>query len=73
MYEPLVPARLAYDTAGVPWSAAYGDLYHSAEGGPGQARHVFLRGSRLPERWQGRERFVILETGFGTGLNFLAT
>lgn len=73
MYEPLVPARLAYNEAGVPWSEAYGDLYHSAEGGPGQARHVFLRGSRLPERWQGRERFVVLETGFGTGLNFLAT
>ncbi|NTV96341.1 MAG: tRNA (5-methylaminomethyl-2-thiouridine)(34)-methyltransferase MnmD, partial [Thiobacillus sp.] len=73
MYEPLIPARLAYSEAGVPWSEQYGDLYHSAEGGPGQARHVFLRGSRLPDRWQGRNRFVILETGFGTGLNFLAT
>ncbi|MDD5363885.1 MAG: bifunctional tRNA (5-methylaminomethyl-2-thiouridine)(34)-methyltransferase MnmD/FAD-dependent 5-carboxymethylaminomethyl-2-thiouridine(34) oxidoreductase MnmC [Gallionellaceae bacterium] len=73
MYEPLIPARLAYSEAGVPWSEQYGDLYHSAEGGPGQARHVFLRGNRLPERWQGKDRFVILETGFGTGLNFLAT
>jgi tRNA 5-methylaminomethyl-2-thiouridine biosynthesis bifunctional protein len=27
----------------------------------------------LPQRWAGRERFVILETGFGLGLNFLAT
>ncbi|MDR1850283.1 MAG: bifunctional tRNA (5-methylaminomethyl-2-thiouridine)(34)-methyltransferase MnmD/FAD-dependent 5-carboxymethylaminomethyl-2-thiouridine(34) oxidoreductase MnmC, partial [Zoogloeaceae bacterium] len=40
---------------------------------PAQARHVFLAGNGLPERWQGRERFVILETGFGLGLNFLTT
>jgi tRNA 5-methylaminomethyl-2-thiouridine biosynthesis bifunctional protein len=73
MYQPLTPARLTYSEAGIPWSEQYGDLYHSAEGGPGQARHVFLRGSRLPERWQERDRFAILETGFGTGLNFLAT
>lgn len=73
MYEPLVPARLAFSDDGVPFSETYGDLYHSAEGGPGQARHVFLRGNRLPERWQGKDAFVILETGFGTGLNFLAT
>jgi tRNA 5-methylaminomethyl-2-thiouridine biosynthesis bifunctional protein len=33
---------------------------------------VFLAGNGLPARWSGRERFVILETGFGLGLNFLA-
>lgn len=70
---PLIPARLAYTEDGTPWSEAYGDVYHSADGGPGQAEHVFLRGNGLPERWRGRERFVILETGFGMGLNFLAT
>ncbi len=70
---PLTPARLAYSEDGTPWSPDYGDVYHSADGGPGQAEHVFLRGNDLPRRWQGRERFVILETGFGTGLNFLAT
>ena len=58
---------------GTPYSAAYGDLYHSAGGGPAQARHVFLAGNGLPERWAHRERFVILETGFGMGLNFLVT
>ena len=69
----LSPAHLAMTDDGTPFSAAYGDVYHSADGGPGQARHVFLQGNDLPQRWQGRERFVILETGFGTGLNFLAT
>ncbi len=68
----LIPARLEF-TDGIPFCSDYGDVYHSADGGPGQARHVFLHGNRLPERWRGRERFVILETGFGTGLNFLAT
>ena len=42
-------------------------------GAEGQARHVFLGGNGLPERWQGRDRFVVLETGFGLGNNFLAT
>jgi len=34
---------------------------------------VFLGGNDLPQRWRGLERFVVLETGFGLGLNFLAT
>ncbi len=70
---PLIPARLEFAADGTPWSEEFGDVYHSAAGGPQQARHVFLAGNRLPERWGGRERFVILETGFGFGLNFLAT
>ncbi len=70
---PLVPARLAYAGDGTPWSEAYGDVYHSADGGLGQARHVFLGGNDLPGRWAGSPRFTILETGFGLGLNFLAT
>ncbi len=69
----LIPARLAHIDDGTPYSETYDDVYHSADGGPGQARHVFLHGNDLPERWHGRERFVILETGFGSGLNFLAT
>lgn len=73
MPEPLVPATLALTAEGTPWSLAYGDIYHSAEGGPAQAQHVFLAGTGLPARWRGRERLVVLETGFGLGLNFLST
>ncbi len=54
-------------------SLRYGDVYHSADSGPGQARHVFLGGNGLPARWAGRASFTILETGFGIGVNFLAT
>jgi len=70
---PLVPARLAFDAGGAPYSEAYGDVYHSADGGPGQARHVFLAGNELPERWRARASFTVVETGFGLGLNFLVT
>jgi tRNA 5-methylaminomethyl-2-thiouridine biosynthesis bifunctional protein len=38
-----------------------------------RALQVFLGGNQLPQRWQGRARFVVLETGFGLGNNFLAT
>jgi tRNA 5-methylaminomethyl-2-thiouridine biosynthesis bifunctional protein len=68
----LEPARLAFAPGGTPRSEAYGDLYHSAEGGLAQAQHVFLAGTGLPERWRSRERFTILELGFGFGLSFLA-
>lgn len=69
----LDPARLHLGPDGTPFAPDYGDVYHSSAGGPAQARHVFLAGNGLPGRWQDRERFVILETGFGLGLNFLAT
>lgn len=72
MYEPLIAARLGWQDNTL-WSADYEDIYHSKKGGPGQARHVFLAGNNLPAAWQDRARFVILETGFGSGLNFLAT
>jgi len=72
MPQPLVPALPAYQE-GTPYSEAFGDVYHSAAGGLAQAEHVFLKGNQLPDRWRGRENFVILETGFGFGINFLAT
>ena len=70
--EKLEPAHLEFNSVGEPYSPCFDDVYHSAYGGPAQARHVFLDGNQLPQRWQGKDRFVILETGFGFGLNFLA-
>lgn len=58
---------------GTPFSAQYDDVYHSTEGGLAQARHVFLGGNGLPGAWRGKQAFTIVETGFGQGLNFLAT
>jgi tRNA 5-methylaminomethyl-2-thiouridine biosynthesis bifunctional protein len=53
-------------------SMQYDDVYFSAQDGLAETRHVFLDGNDLPRAWQGRDHFTIAETGFGTGLNFLA-
>jgi tRNA 5-methylaminomethyl-2-thiouridine biosynthesis bifunctional protein len=70
---PVVPAYLERDAAGVSRAPEFGDIYHPRHGALEQAHRVFLGGNALPVRWQDRERFVILETGFGLGNNFLAT
>ncbi|WP_341678762.1 bifunctional tRNA (5-methylaminomethyl-2-thiouridine)(34)-methyltransferase MnmD/FAD-dependent 5-carboxymethylaminomethyl-2-thiouridine(34) oxidoreductase MnmC [Niveibacterium sp. SC-1] len=72
-YRPIDPATLEYDDEGTPFSVTYGDVYHPTAGAAGQARHVFMTGCGLPEGWRGADEFVILETGFGLGHNFLAT
>ena len=69
---PLIPAHIG-SRDGMPYAPDYGDVYHTASGGLEQARRVFMAGTGLPQRWQGREVFTVLETGFGLGLNFLAT
>jgi tRNA 5-methylaminomethyl-2-thiouridine biosynthesis bifunctional protein len=68
--EPILPAAPSFRD-GAAFSETYGDTYWSLDGGLDETRHVFLSGNDLPARWQARERFTILETGFGTGLNFL--
>ena len=54
-------------------SEKFDDVYFSVEDGLAETRHVFLDGNDLPARWASCESFTICETGFGTGLNFLAT
>jgi len=75
MTLPAAPeaARVAFNAQGLPFSPRYEDVYRSQAGALAEARHVFLAGNDLPARWRGREQFVILETGFGLGCNFLAT
>ena len=57
---------------GPPKSREFDDLYFSADDGLAESKFVFLDGNNLPENWRNAERFVICETGFGTGLNFLS-
>lgn len=54
-------------------SQRYDDIYFSAQGGLAEKNYVFLGGNDLPARWVGRGAFTVCETGFGTGLSFLAT
>ena len=59
---------------GLPFSSRFDDVYFSAESGLEEARHVFLKGNRLDQRFatlSNKQGFTIGETGFGTGLNFL--
>lgn len=55
-----------------PYSCEFEEIYF-----PNNAvlhsREVFLAGIGAPQCWRGHEHYVIGETGFGGGLNFLAT
>ena len=76
MVERLLPPDCALegrDGGQVPVSKRFNDVYFSAGDGLEETRLVFLEGNRLRERMPGRGFFTIAETGFGTGLNFLAT
>lgn len=67
-------AQLEWDEQGLPFSSAYGDIYFSRDDGLEETRVVFLENNHLPERFaalQANDNFVIAETGFGTGMNFL--
>jgi tRNA 5-methylaminomethyl-2-thiouridine biosynthesis bifunctional protein len=68
---------LQFDAEGVPSSGEFGDVYFSRDDGLAETHYIFLHHNQLSERWstldpQIHYEFVIGETGFGTGLNFLA-
>jgi len=58
---------------GTPRSDRFHDIYRTRFDALAQAHRVFLEGCGLPTGWRQRPRFTLLETGFGLGLNFLAT
>lgn len=79
----IVYADIAWDADGQPQSRAFDDIYFSSANGLEETRHVFLHHNQLAERWANIKgnaslinspmpAFVIGETGFGSGLNFLA-
>lgn len=71
---PIEHAELSWNEEGTPVSRAFGDVYFSNESGLEETRHVFLGGNQIPNRFEHHPRalFITAETGFGTGLNFLA-
>jgi len=71
------PATIHFDASHMPTAQAFGDVYFSVDDGLAETRHVFLQHNQLPARFAKLDadrygEFVIAETGFGTGLNFLA-
>lgn len=70
--EPLMPADIVWqDKTAV--SREFEDIYFSEHDGIKETQYVFLKQNNLPEAWSGKNDFTILETGFGTGLNFFCT
>lgn len=69
---PLQQADLEWQD-GVPSSTLFEDIYFNRAGGIAETRHVFLDANALEQRFSEASGapFVVAETGFGTGLNFL--
>lgn len=64
---------IIWDESGIPISSQFDDSYFCQESGLAESRYVFLQQNHLPERFkQHQGSFNVFETGFGTGLNFLA-
>ena len=70
--EQSVAGDITWRDGDVPFSPHFDDVYYNSTDGLAETRYVFLDGNNLPAAWGGIENFTIGETGFGTGLNFLA-
>ena len=74
-HTPVESADLTWMDGDQPFSTRFADVYFSRESGLDETRHVFLLHNQLADRWAALDagaHFCIAETGFGTGLNFLA-
>lgn len=77
--QTLSYATIHWRDSKTPASEQFDDVYYSQTDGLEETRYVFLHHNRLSERWKQLDsnnnagQFIIIETGFGTGLNFLAT
>lgn len=72
-------ANVNWQPGNIPFANGYEDIYFSPSEGLAETTYVFLQHNQLATRWQAlpciqgtTESFTIGETGFGTGLNFLA-
>lgn len=68
-------ADIHFNDNGTPYATQFEDLYFSDAKGLDETEHVFLKNNQILERWASSQQpsFVIAETGFGTGSNFLVT
>ena len=55
------------------YSKSYNDIYFDKLNGPKETEHVYLNTNNLTKKFKNKQKFVIAEIGFGTGLNFLLT
>lgn len=73
--QPIQQAKIYFNQNNTPVAQQFDDVYFSNQDGLAESRYVFLQGNDLWQRWltYSQPHFIIAETGFGTGLNFLAT
>ena len=74
--KPIKKADLVWEKKCHPHSLRFDDHYYSLVNGLDESTHVFIKGNNLEYRWQqllNDQTFTIMETGFGSGLNFLVT
>ena len=78
---PLSPhkgANYQLDEPAVSWrdgvirDVDFDDFYFDPQDGLAESQHVFIRGTQLSDKLCTFSHLTIAETGFGTGLNFLA-
>ena len=57
-----------------PYSLDFNDVYFNSQNGLQETEYVFIEHNQLKARFSSleKESFTVIETGFGTGLNFLA-
>lgn len=57
-----------------PYSLDFKDVYYSSDDGLAETEYVFIKHNQLVERFSSLQatEFSIVETGFGTGLNFFS-
>ena len=66
--------NITFQKDGSPYSSQFEDIYFDTEQGTSQSECVFINGNNIRSRLATcPKKFVIAETGFGTGLNFLLT
>ncbi len=70
---------IIFKADGTPFSPQFNDIYFDSENGCQQSQQVFIEANQLKERLTEysqhhvQQRLTIVETGFGSGLNFLLT
>ncbi len=72
-HNAIQSANLEFNSEGTPVSRDFDDVYFSNDNGLEETRYVFLGGNQIEVRFPQHPHplFVVAESGFGTGLNFL--
>jgi tRNA 5-methylaminomethyl-2-thiouridine biosynthesis bifunctional protein len=71
----IMHAQVHWSDQSEPYSTLFNDVYFNSNQGLKESQYVFFDGNSLAERWITfpDRQFCIVETGFGSGLNFFNT